>query len=176
MADAIRLLRDGGRRGDQVSRIRAVHSRLDEVQACYLRAFLSKLTHWNTARARIAARYDSLLSGCDGARPLARRAGSVCHLYVIRTKHREKLREFLRERGIATGVHYPVPLHLQECFVNLGYKSGDLPESERAAREVLALPIYPELTQEQIKFVGRTIVDWCARQGTTTEGDSVLRV
>jgi dTDP-4-amino-4,6-dideoxygalactose transaminase len=143
VAGEVRLLRDGGRLGDQVSRIRAVHSRLDEIQACYLRAFLPKLTAWNAERARIAANYDSLLAGCDGVRPVSRRPGSVCHLYVIRALHRERLRKFLRERGVATGIHYPVPLHLQPAFSEFGPKRGQLPVAERACREIVSLPLWP---------------------------------
>src|SRR5215469_5112650 len=136
VADAVRLLRDGGRRNDQLSRIRAVHSRLDEMQACYLRAFLPRLAQWNAERARIAATYDSLFAECDGVRPLARRPGSVCHLYVIRARRRDRLREFLREHGIATGIHYPVPLPMQPAFHEFGPKRGQLPVAERACREI----------------------------------------
>ncbi len=142
-ANALRLLRDGGRRRDQVSRIPAVHSRLDEMQACYLRAFLPNLAAWNAERSRIAASYDAMLSGCDGARPLARRAGSVCHLYVIRAKRRAALIRFLKERGVATGIHYPVPLHLQPAFRQFGPKRGGLPVAEKACREIVSLPLWP---------------------------------
>jgi dTDP-4-amino-4,6-dideoxygalactose transaminase len=153
VADAVRLLRDGGRRGDQVSRIRAGHSRLDEMQACYLRAFLPKLTQWNAERARTAASYDSLLAGCDGVRPLARRPGSVCHLYVIRARRRERLRAFLRGRGIATGIHYPVPLHLQPAFREFGPKRGQLSVAERACREIISLPLWPGITGAMVNEV-----------------------
>ena len=153
VAEAVRLLRDGGRRGDQVSRTRAIHSRLDEMQACYLRAFLPKLCQWNVERARIAATYDSLLAGCDGARPISRRPGSACHLYVIRAKRRESLRESLRECGIATGIHYPVPLHLQPAFREFGPKRGQLPIAERACREILSLPLWPGMTEAMVNEV-----------------------
>jgi dTDP-4-amino-4,6-dideoxygalactose transaminase len=157
VAEAVRLLRDGGRRGDQVSRVRAVHSRLDEMQACYLRAFLPKLTQWNAERARMAATYDSLLAECDGVRPLARRAGSACHLYVIRVKRRERLRRFLRECGIATGIHYPVPLHLQPAFREFGTKRGQLPVAERACRETVSLPLWPGMTGAMVDEVAGRI-------------------
>jgi dTDP-4-amino-4,6-dideoxygalactose transaminase len=160
VADAVRLLRDGGRRGDQVSRIRAVHSRLDEMQACYLRAFLPKLTQWNAERARIAASYDSLLEGCDGVRPIERRAGSVCHLYVIRAKRRERLRVFLRERGIATGIHYPVPLHLHPAFREFGPKRGRLPVAERACREIVTLPLWPGMTEAIVNEVAGRVQEF----------------
>jgi dTDP-4-amino-4,6-dideoxygalactose transaminase len=152
-ADMVRLLRDGGRRGDQVSRIRAGHSRLDEMQACYLRAFLPRLGRWNAERARIAESYDSLLAGCEGVSPSARRPGSVCHLYVIRAERREHLRKFLRERGIATGIHYPVPLHLQPAFREFGPKRGQLPIAERACREILSLPLWPGMTRGMVNEV-----------------------
>jgi dTDP-4-amino-4,6-dideoxygalactose transaminase len=153
VADTVRLLRDGGRRGDQVSRIRAVHSRLDEIQACYLRAFLPKLARWNSERVRIAATYDSLLAGCEEARPLARRAGSVCHLYVIRARRRERLRKFLREHGIATGIHYPIPLHLQPAFREFGPKRGRLPVAERACRQIVSLPLWPGMSGAMVSEV-----------------------
>ncbi|MGA7238352.1 MAG: DegT/DnrJ/EryC1/StrS family aminotransferase [Bryobacteraceae bacterium] len=153
VADAVRLLRDGGRRADQVSRLRAVHSRLDEMQACYLRAFLPKLALWNDERVRTAAIYDSLLAGCDGIRPIARRPGSVCHLYVIRAKRRERLRTFLRERGISTGIHFPIPLHLQPAFREFGPERGRLPIAERACREIVSLPLWPGMTEAMVNEV-----------------------
>lgn len=162
-ADAIRLMRDGGRRGDQVSRIRAVHSRLDEIQACYLRAFLPKLAAWNAERARIAASYDSLLAGCDGVRPLARRPGSVCHLYVIRARRRERLRKFLRECGVATGIHYPVPLHLQPAFREFGPKRGQLPIAERACREIVSLPLWPGMRSAMVNEVAGRVREFYGR-------------
>lgn len=157
VGDAVRLMRDGGRRGDQVSRICAVHSRLDELQACYLRAFLPKLAAWNAERARISASYDALLAGCDGARPIARRPGSVCHLYVIRASRRESLRKFLQERGIATGIHYPVPLHLQPAFREFGPKRGQLPVAERACREIVSLPLWPGMTEAMVSEVAARV-------------------
>jgi dTDP-3-amino-3,4,6-trideoxy-alpha-D-glucose transaminase len=156
-ADALRLLRDGGRRGDQVSRIRAVHSRLDEMQACYLRAFLPELAAWNAERTRLAAGYDALLAGCDGVRPVERRAGSVCHLYVVRARRRERLRRFLLERGIATGIHYPVPLHWQPAFCEFGPKRGALPVAERACREIVSLPLWPGMSGDMVEEVAARI-------------------
>jgi dTDP-4-amino-4,6-dideoxygalactose transaminase len=153
VAEAVRLLRDGGRRGDQVSRIRAVHSRLDEMQACYLRAFLPKLAQWNAERARIAETYDRLLGECDGVRPIRRLPGSVCHLYVIRAKRRERLREYLRKCGIPTGIHYPVPLHLQPAFREFGPTRGQLPVAERACREIVSLPLWPGMTGAMVTEV-----------------------
>jgi len=153
VAENLRRLRDGGRRHDQVARTRAINSRLDEMQACYLRAFLPKLPEWNHRRARLAAGYDEALAGCDGIRPVGRRAGSVCHLYVVRAARRNRLRKFLAERGILTAVHYPVPLHLQPAFRD----SASLPVAERACREVLSLPLWPYMPETAVEEVAARV-------------------
>jgi dTDP-4-amino-4,6-dideoxygalactose transaminase len=153
VADALRLLRDGGRRGDQVSRIRAVHSRLDEMQACYLRAFLPRLARWNADRARLASQYDALLAECRGARPVARHEGSVCHLYVVRARQRAGLRKFLAEREIATGIHYSVPLHKQPAFRDFVSKGQRLHVAERACREIVSLPLWPGMSAAMVEEV-----------------------
>lgn len=145
MANRLRLLRDGGRRGDQLSRIIAINSRLDELQACFLRAFLLRLDDWNRTRADLAELYDRALAGCADVRPVRRVSGSVNHLYVIRVPRREKLRAYLAKEGIQTGVHYPRPLHLHPAFEACGAKRGSFPNAERAAREVLSLPLHPYL-------------------------------
>jgi dTDP-4-amino-4,6-dideoxygalactose transaminase len=153
LAAKLRSLRDGGRRNDQVARERAINSRLDEMQACYLCAFLPKLSQWNAERARLAALYDEALDGCPGVRPVARRAGSVCHLYVIRAACRDRLRKFLGEQGIMTGIHYPVPLHLQPAFRDCGQRKGDLPIAEQACREIVSLPLWPGMTESAVEEV-----------------------
>jgi dTDP-4-amino-4,6-dideoxygalactose transaminase len=127
------------------------------MQACYLRAFLPKLPEWNAGRARLAALYDQALAGCEAVRPVARRAGSVCHLYVVRAPRRERLRKFLLERGIMTGVHYPVPLHLQPAFRDCGMRRGDLPVAERACREILSLPLWPLMPESAVQEVAARI-------------------
>jgi dTDP-4-amino-4,6-dideoxygalactose transaminase len=157
VASRLRLLRDGGRRNDQVSRVPAINSRLDEMQACYLRAFLPKLEEWNADRRRLARLYDEALAGCKGVRPVARRDGSVCHLYVVRAKRRDRLREFLASHGIATGIHYPVPLHLMPAFRDCGAKRGDFPVAEPACREILSLPLYPYLSEAAVTEVADRI-------------------
>ena len=157
VAGKLRRLRDGGRRNDQVARIRAINSRLDEMQACYLRAFLPKLAEWNQRRARLAALYDQALAGCEGVRPLARRAGSVCHLYVVRAARRARLRKFLAERGVTTAVHYAVPLHLQPAFRDCGPRRGGLPVAEQACREVLSLPLGPYMPETAVEEVAARV-------------------
>jgi dTDP-3-amino-3,4,6-trideoxy-alpha-D-glucose transaminase len=157
VAEKVRRLRNGGRRNDQVARTRAINSRLDEMQACYLRAFLPELAEWNQHRARLAALYDQALAGCDGVRPIARRAGSVCHLYVVRAARRARLRSFLAERGVVTAVHYPVPLHLQPAFRDCGLKRGSLPVVEQACREVLSLPLGPYMPETAVEEVAARV-------------------
>jgi dTDP-3-amino-3,4,6-trideoxy-alpha-D-glucose transaminase len=147
LAKRLRLLRDGGRKDDQVSRVAAVNSRLDEMQCCYLRAFLPHLENWNARRARIAEIYDEALAGCEGVRPVLRSPDSVNHLYVIRAGRRNRLREYLSRRGVATGVHYPVPLHLQPAFRDCGLTRGDLPRTEKACGEIVSLPLWPHMPQ-----------------------------
>jgi dTDP-3-amino-3,4,6-trideoxy-alpha-D-glucose transaminase len=157
VAEKLRRLRDGGRRNDQVARTRAINSRLDEIEACYLRAFLPKLAEWNQRRARLAALYDQALAGCDGVRPVGRRAGSVCHLYVVRAVRRDRLRKFLAKRGVITGVHYPVPLHLQPAFQDCGMKRSALPVAEQACREVLSLPLWPYMPETAVEEVAARV-------------------
>jgi dTDP-4-amino-4,6-dideoxygalactose transaminase len=150
-ADRLRLLRDGGRRNDQLSRIPAVNSRLDEMQCCYLRAFLPKLRDWNERRARLAALYGDLFGESQTVRPVPRGEGSVDHLYVVRVRRRARLREKLAGQGVMTSVHYPVPLHRQPAF-----RSGDrLPHAERACREILSLPLWPYLEEGRVRDVVR---------------------
>jgi dTDP-3-amino-3,4,6-trideoxy-alpha-D-glucose transaminase len=147
-ARTLRILRDGGRAGGHVSRLAGINSRLDEMQACYLRAFLPHLAEWNAQRARIAAIYRDALAGCPGVRLPADPPGSVCHLFVIRVRRREPLRRYLAGHGIGTAVHYPVPLHVQPAFGGCGLKRGDLPHAERACREVLSLPLWPYMPDD----------------------------
>ncbi|MBL8234037.1 MAG: DegT/DnrJ/EryC1/StrS family aminotransferase [Bryobacterales bacterium] len=141
----LRELHDGGRRGGQVSHVAGINSRLDEMQACYLRAFLPRLTEWNDHRRRIARLYDEGLRDCPGVTLIERTADSVGHLYVIRAARRDKLREALAAKSIGTGIHYPVPMHLHPAFAECGLRKGDLPHAEKACKEILSLPVWPYL-------------------------------
>jgi len=160
IADQLRLLRDGGRRNDQLARVPAINSRLDEMQACYLRAFLPKLTEWNAQRIRLAGLYDEALADAAKVRPVKRVPGSVCHLYVVRANRREQLRKFLAARGIMTGVHYPAPLHLHPAFAATGTKRGDLPVAEQACREILSLPLWPGMEDSALSEVVDAARGW----------------
>jgi dTDP-3-amino-3,4,6-trideoxy-alpha-D-glucose transaminase len=145
IAKRLRSRRDGGRRGGQIAYIEGINSRLDEMQACYLRAFLPRLAEWNADRTRTAALYRNGLADCEGVRLLKTSSESVHHLFVIRAARRDKLREYLAKRGIGTGVHYPAPLHLMPAFRDAGIRRGSLPHAERACREVVSLPLWPYL-------------------------------
>ncbi|HEY2961141.1 MAG TPA: DegT/DnrJ/EryC1/StrS family aminotransferase [Pyrinomonadaceae bacterium] len=143
-----------------------INSRLDAIQAAVLRAKLPKLDEWSNARAQKAQTYSHLL---EGARlnfkldpPFVKTdARHIFHQYVVRVPgHRDALMEHLKARGVATKIYYPIPLHLQECFAYLGYKEGDFPEAEKAARETFALPLFPELTAEQQEYVVNSIQDF----------------
>jgi dTDP-4-amino-4,6-dideoxygalactose transaminase len=132
--------------------------RIDEIQAAVLNVKLKALDAWTAGRQRNAKFYDIAFAKAGlGARvitPTATPGGRhIYNQYVIRVPRRDELRKFLNDAGIGCEVYYPVPLHQQECFAYLGYKTGQLPESEKAAAETLALPIFPELVPEQLQFV-----------------------
>jgi dTDP-4-amino-4,6-dideoxygalactose transaminase len=154
VAARARTIRQYGWRARDVSEREGCNSRLDEIQAAILRAKLPRLSEDNARRRQIAQRYDEGLADLP-ARRLAIRAGGVSsrHLYPIRAEKRDVLRDFLAARGIETAIHYPLPLHLQPAYAFLGYREGDFPVSEEAARMLLSLPIYPTLTDEQVEAV-----------------------
>jgi dTDP-4-amino-4,6-dideoxygalactose transaminase len=146
----LRLLRDGGRRKGHMSWIPGSNSRLDEIQACFLRAFLPRLDDWNTERRRLAGIYDEGLGDCPGVRLIRRAAGSVCHLYVIRVERRDSLRAALHKAGIQTGLHYARPLHLHPAFADANQRRGSLPKAERASESILSLPLWVGLTEGDV--------------------------
>lgn len=145
------------------------NSRLDAIQAAVLRVKLQYVERWNEARRAQAALYDRLFAEAGltgGNQPPIRLpqtnpgAHHIFHQYVVRADRRDALRTFLSERKIGTEVYYPIPLHLQPCFAYLGYREGDLPEAERAAKEVLALPVFPQLTEDEQRWVANRIADF----------------
>jgi len=146
----VRVLRDGGRRKSHVSWVPGINSRLDEIQACFLRVFLPNLEAWNAERRRLAGIYDQGLSGCPGVQPVRRDAGSVCHLYVVRAERRNALREALLKAGIQTAIHYGTPLHLQPAFAHANQKRGRLPRAEKACQSILSLPLRVGLADHDV--------------------------
>lgn len=135
--------------------------RMEGLQGAVLGVQLPHLTAWNQRRRAIAHRYHELLKGTPLRLPVeAAGAESVYHLYVVRTPARDRLKAHLEACGVGSALHYPHPLHLQKCFAHLGYKAGDFPVAERAARECLSLPIYPELTDAQVEHVAASILQF----------------
>ena len=156
LADRLQLLRNYGQRKRYFHESKGFNSRLDEVQAAILSVKLRYLDRWNEARRAKAALYHSILR--EVVTPLEASYGRhVYHLYVIRSGHRDELQHYLAERGIGSLIHYPVPVHLQEAYRDLGLSEGSLPETEECAREILSLPLYPELPDEQIAEVAEAI-------------------
>lgn len=132
--------------------------RLDAIQAAVLSIKLPHLEGWTQARRSHARFYNELLAGCEVVTPYeSPDARHVYHLYVIRSPHRDELLGFLKSKGVDAGIHYPIPLHRQPAYVRLGYADVQLPVSEQAAAEVLSLPMYPELSEDQIRYVADTV-------------------
>jgi dTDP-4-amino-4,6-dideoxygalactose transaminase len=161
-AARIRTLRNHGQTGKYLSAEPGWNSRLDEIQAAILRVKLRHLSNWQRARQENAAEYTRLLNQVPGVMPPVVPEGfeHVFHQYTIRIERRDALQQFLSERKIGSTVYYPHPLHLQPLYASLGHKAGDFPHAERAAQEVLSLPMYPELRKEQIARVVEAIADF----------------
>jgi dTDP-4-amino-4,6-dideoxygalactose transaminase len=173
LADHVRRLRNHGSRQRYYHEEIGWNSRLDAIQAAVLRVKLKHIDEWNQKRRAVATRYDALFGSTGlvktGATTVSAQAPvallqtrpeafHIYHQYVVRVERREELRSFLSQHGIGSEIYYPVPLHLQQSFAYLGYKAGDFPESERAALEALALPIFPELREdEQERVVGAMV-------------------
>lgn len=153
-ADTMRLLRSWGEKTRYEHSIRGFNYRMDGIQGAVLGVKLRHLERWTKARRRLAATYGRLLAG-TAARTPRERPGvrHVYHVYAVRLPQRDAWRARLQEMGIQTGVHYPVPVHLQPAYRDLGYKAGDFPVAEAVAREVLSLPLFPEMTDAQVEEV-----------------------
>jgi dTDP-4-amino-4,6-dideoxygalactose transaminase len=155
MARKIRMLRDHGQSKKYYHDIEGYNGRLDSIQAGILSVKLRHLAEWNRKRQEAAGRYHEMLSSIEGviAPHQPEWAKSVYHLYVIRVQDREELQKHLSAAKIDSGIHYPIPLHLQKAYENFGYKKGDFPVTERVAMEIVSLPMYPSLTPEQQRRV-----------------------
>jgi dTDP-4-amino-4,6-dideoxygalactose transaminase len=158
VAERLQMLRNYGQKEKYHHLFRGYNRRLDTLQAAILRVKLKYLERWNAARRWNAKLYHDSLEGTGVLTPTeAPGVESVWHLYVIRSEHRDILRERLASKGISAGIHYPVPIHLQPAYKDLGHKQGDFPVTEGLAQRILSLPMYPELTSEQVAFVALTI-------------------
>jgi len=167
LAEHLRVMRVHGGKPKYYHAFIGGNFRIDELQAAVLRVKLKYLDGWTEGRRRNASYYDKALASAGfGSKVIAPRTmpglRHIYNQYVVRAADRDALRKFLGERGIGTEIYYPVPLHLQECFEYLGYRAGDFPESERAAAETLALPIYPELEPAQLAHVVASVADFYA--------------
>lgn len=167
LAEKVRALRQYGEAtGRYESSYLGRNSRLDELQAAILRVKLKYLDEWNRKRREKANLYRKLLAGVSQVKLPKETANlhHVYHLFVIRAQRRDALQEFLKRRGILTGIHYPKPIHLQPSFAFLGHKKGDFPEAEKSAAQILSLPLYPELKNEDIGRVCSEIKNFYAGQ------------
>ena len=169
MAEQMRRLRNHGSPRRYLHEEFGWNARMDAIQAAVLRVKLEHIEDWNQRRREHAASYDRLFAAAgllsSGKAPIrslqrSEAAYHVFHQYVVRAERRDELRKFLSDRKIGTEVYYPIPLHLQPCFEYLGYRPGDLPESERAAAEVLALPMFPELMEDEQRWVVQSIAEF----------------
>ena len=165
IAQAGKMLRDHGQAKKYYHDIEGYNGRLDSIQTGILSVKLKHLADWNTQRRERAAEYKSLFENSTGVQipfePSWSRA--VYHLYVVRVADREGLMSHLKDAGIGTGIHYPIPLHLQKAYEALGYKAGDFPVTERVAREIVSLPMFPQLTTQQLAQVVKDIQDFLAK-------------
>ena len=167
LADSLRSLRVHGGKPKYYHPVIGGNFRLDALQAAVLRVKLPYLEAWTAKRRENAARYRNLITRADLLDWITLPQDSAGHIYNqfnIRVPHRDQLRDFLNERGVGTEIYYPLPLHLQECFQQLNYRPGDFPHAEAAAQESLALPIYPELTEEQQRYVVDLIQEYFVAQ------------
>jgi dTDP-4-amino-4,6-dideoxygalactose transaminase len=174
LAEKVFMLRNHGQRTKYDNQYVGGNFRMDAIQAAILRVKLNHLDTWTESRRKNAAMYHHLFTqndiavsynefGIANGIVIPSETGNgrhIYHLYMIRTKNRDDLAAFLKSRGIASEIYYPIPLHLQECFKEMGYKTGDNPQSERAARETLSLPIYPEISSEMLNRVVNTIAEF----------------
>ena len=162
LADSVKALREHGQRAKYRHDLEGYTARLDTIQALVLLRKLARLDEWNEQRRAVARFYDEALEGVGDLRlhPVAPDSQPVWHLYELRTASPERLSEFLQERGIATGRHYPEPVHLTQAYASLGYREGDFPVAEALAAELVSLPIFPGMTDEQLEAVAGAIRDF----------------
>jgi dTDP-4-amino-4,6-dideoxygalactose transaminase len=167
LAQSIRMSRDHGSHLRYQHEILGVNARLDEMQAAVLHVKMSYLDRWNEARQAHARSYTKQLEGIVEAIPVVRSWGThVFYVYVVQVRNRDHFRKVLEQEGIATAIHYPIPIHLQPACVQYSYKHGMLPVTETAAERIVSLPMYPELTMEQIQVVINAVKNASEREGS----------
>ena len=165
IAQRVKTIRDHGQAKKYYHDIEGYNGRLDSIQAGWLSVKLRHLTEWNESRRALAHQYHRLLSEAKGAVVVPREAAwtkGVYHLYVVRVAEREALQAYLSEAGIGNGIHYPIPLHLQNAYQHLNFKKGDYPVTESVAAEIVSLPMYPQMTQEQLEEVAKKVKEFAS--------------
>lgn len=177
VAEKIRMIRDHGQSKKYYHDIEGYNGRLDSIQAGILGTKLQHLKEWNEKRRTIATNYRELLEVLRDQIDLVEEptwSKSVYHLFVIRTEKRDQLQQFLKDQGIGTGIHYPIPLHVQKAYRSLGYKKGDFPVSEKVASEILSLPMYPQLGFDEQKYVVEKIGEFFSANAHSEQPSGLL--
>jgi len=161
LARRVRVLRDWGQEERYVHAVKGFNYRMDAIQGAVLSVKLKHLDEWTAARRGVAARYDEQLAGLPAVRtpPPAKPGEHVYHVYAIRLHERNQVRRALARAGVATGIHYPLPVHMQPAYAELGYRRGAFPAAEAFAAETLSLPIFPELTPAQVDRICGTLAE-----------------
>jgi dTDP-4-amino-4,6-dideoxygalactose transaminase len=177
VAEKIRMLRDHGQSKKYYHDIEGYNGRLDSIQAGILGIKLKHLGEWNKNRRIVATIYHELLDALGDQIELPEEISwtkSVYHLFVIRTDKRAELQQYLKDAGVGTGIHYPIPLHIQKAYRHLGYQQGDFPVSEKLAAEILSLPMYPQLGHDQQKYVAEKIGEFFSERSAAKVPSRVL--
>ena len=165
LAKRMKMIRDHGQAKKYYHDIEGYNGRLDSIQAGWLSVKLPHLANWNKSRRELAHRYHELFADAKDAIGIPREAEwtkGVYHLYVVRVQDREALQKHLADAGIGTGIHYPIPLHLQKAYEHLNYKAGDFPVTERVAAEIVSLPMFPQLHRDQLSVVANKVLEFAA--------------
>jgi dTDP-4-amino-4,6-dideoxygalactose transaminase len=171
VAQRMKMIRDHGQAKKYYHDIEGYNGRLDSIQAGWLSVKLGHLTKWNESRRELAHRYHELFASSKDFITIPHEASwtkGVYHLYVVRVQDREALQAHLAEAGIGTGIHYPIPLHLQKAYHHLNYKKGDFPVTERVAAEIVSLPMFPQLTSAQQDKVARGVAEFLGARAAAT--------
>jgi dTDP-4-amino-4,6-dideoxygalactose transaminase len=173
MAQRMKMIRDHGQAKKYYHDMEGYNGRLDSIQAGWLSVKLRHLAEWNESRRSLAHRYHELLAEVKEVFVTPTEASwtkGVYHLYVVRTQDREALQAYLAEAGIGSGIHYPIPLHLQKAYQHLGHKKGDFPVTERIAAEIVSLPMFPQLTHRQQEEVANKVKEFAASRVSAAQG------
>lgn len=163
IARKVRMLRDWGAERKYVHELQGYNFRLEGLQGAILKVKMGHIERWTEARRACAAYYDRRLPARFQTQVVPAHMRHVYHIYAIRHPRRDDIQAALQAQGIATGIHYPIPVHLQPCFADLGYRAGDFPHAEKAAKEVLSLPLYPELETPAQDMVMAALEDWLTK-------------